>query len=410
MTETATPPKRDCDIAIVGGGLSGGLIALALAWHRPELVVRLIEAGPRLGGNHRWSWFASDLDPAGTALMERFPAARWNDGYDVCFPDHSRTLRASYRSLASADFAATLERELSPGTILTGSEVAQIGGDGVTLRDGSHILARTVIDCRGFSPTGDLTGGWQVFMGRRLRTDKPHGMDRPIIMDATVDQVGPAGDDGAYRFVYALPLGEDELFVEDTYYADAPRLDRAVLSGRIDAWCGARAIAGQELGSETGVLPVIIGGDFDAYRRTVRIPGVAIAGARGGFVHPLTSYTLPIAVRIARVVAVNADLPGDKLARLLEAHARRHWRTTGFYRLLGAMLFGAAEPAERYRVFQRFYRLREPLIERFYAARSRITDKARVLIGRPPVSMWRAIRSLAARPSTPLAPDRKDIQ
>ena len=31
-----------CDFAIVGGGLAGGLIALALKHHRPELDVRLI--------------------------------------------------------------------------------------------------------------------------------------------------------------------------------------------------------------------------------------------------------------------------------------------------------------------------------------------------------------------------------
>ena len=32
---------RTCDIAIVGGGLSGGLIALALARHRPDVTIRL---------------------------------------------------------------------------------------------------------------------------------------------------------------------------------------------------------------------------------------------------------------------------------------------------------------------------------------------------------------------------------
>src|SRR3546814_8812653 len=41
---TATPSSR-CDIAIVGGGLAGGLAALAFAAKRPDLDVRLIEAG-----------------------------------------------------------------------------------------------------------------------------------------------------------------------------------------------------------------------------------------------------------------------------------------------------------------------------------------------------------------------------
>src|SRR3546814_9187689 len=49
-----------CDIAIVGGGLAGGLAALALAAKRPELDVRLVEAGD-VGGNHIWSFFDSDI-------------------------------------------------------------------------------------------------------------------------------------------------------------------------------------------------------------------------------------------------------------------------------------------------------------------------------------------------------------
>ena len=68
---------RDCDSAIVGGGLAGGLIALALRQRRPDKSVRLIEGGPALGGHHRWSWFESDLTLEGQALMDTFPAARW---------------------------------------------------------------------------------------------------------------------------------------------------------------------------------------------------------------------------------------------------------------------------------------------------------------------------------------------
>ena len=49
-----------CDIAIVGGGLAGGLAALALAAKRPDLDVRLVEPGP-IGGNHIWSFFDSDI-------------------------------------------------------------------------------------------------------------------------------------------------------------------------------------------------------------------------------------------------------------------------------------------------------------------------------------------------------------
>ena len=58
------------------------------------------------------------------------------------------------------------------------------------------------------------------------------------------------------------------------------------------------------------------------------------------------------------------------------------------------MLFKAADPPERYRVLERFYRLPEPLIGRFYAGRSTFTDRARILAGRPPVAVARALRAM----------------
>jgi lycopene beta-cyclase len=58
------------------------------------------------------------------------------------------------------------------------------------------------------------------------------------------------------------------------------------------------------------------------------------------------------------------------------------------------MLFKAAEPEERWRVLQRFYRLDPRLIRRFYAGQSTIFDKMRVLTGKPPVPIGRAISAI----------------
>jgi len=51
----------------------------------------------------------------------------------------------------------------------------------------------------------------------------------------------------------------------------------------------------------------------------------------------------------------------------------------------------AAMPEKRFEIMQRFYTLGEPLIERFYRAASTPADKARILIGRPPVSILKAL-------------------
>jgi len=387
-----------CDIAIIGGGLAGGLAALALARARPDLTVLLVEEGETPGGNHRWSWFASDLQgdkqgdlpDAGETLVSAVDQAQWQAGYDVAFPRIRRTLPSRYRSIASADFAAALQREMPHGTLLTGARATRLHEGGVELADGTSLSARQVIDARGLAGAAELTGGWQVFMGRTLRLHRPHGLTRPTIMDATVEQIG------GYRFVYVLPLDAHTVFIEDTYYQDTPLLDRAALSARLDAYAAQHGWQGENMGEETGVLPVVTGGDFGAFQARHRVPGVAVIGARGGFVHPLTSYTLPFAVRTALAIADGADLPGAALASLMEQRARDHWRATRFYRLLGTMLFGAADPAQRWRVFARFYGLPAPLIERFYAGRSTFADRMRILCGRPPVPVRRAIVALSS--------------
>lgn len=379
---------RMIDVAIAGGGLAGGLAALALHRARPELRLALVEHGEVLGGNHRWSWFSSDLDADGAALLEPFRTSRWY-GYDVRFSAFARTLGTAYNSLSSADFDAALRRLLPDEAIHTGRRVAALDARGIDLVGGERIDARVVIDARGLDGAPHLEGGWQVFLGRRLRTAQPHGLERPVVMDAAVEQ------HGSCRFVYTLPLGANELFVEDTYYADDPIFDRAALSARIDRYSAAHGWECEPLDFETGVLPVITGGDFAAFQAAHRASGVAAIGARGGFVHPLTSYTLPFAVATALAIAAEADLSGSQLAGSVEARARSHWRRTGFYRRLGRMMFGAASPEERYRAFALVYRLPQPLVERFYAGRSTHTDRARILCNRPPVPVLRAMRALA---------------
>lgn len=387
---------RGWDIIIAGGGLAGGLIALALRQRRPDMRVLILESGRTLGGNHRWSWFASDLPEGGKALLAPIPQARWDEGYDVRFPRHARTLRTPYRSIASSDFDAALRGALPAEAIRTGAQAAALDAGGVTLADGERIESRAVIDCRGQAASRHLFGGWQIFYGRHLRTNRPHVVERPVIMDAALAQ------HCAYRFVYVLPIGPDEIFVEDTYYADSPLLDRAALSARVDAYCTDHGWAGKTLGEETGVLPVITGGDFAAFRAEHAQPGVALAGARGGLTHPLTSYSLPQAVGAALAIARAPDLSGPTLSLMLEELASRHWRRTRFYRMLGRMLFGAAEPEERYRIFERFYRLPEALIERFYAAATTGVDRVRILCGRPPVPLGGALKALLA-PGNPLS-------
>jgi lycopene beta-cyclase len=375
-----------CDIAIVGGGLAGGLIALALKRRRPDCDVRLIERSARIGGNHVWSFFAGDVAPEDRWIVAPLICHGWTS-YDVAFPAHRRTLSAQYYTIESERLDAVV-REVLPEGALMRRKVLAAGPRAVVLADGDRVEAKGVIDCRGAADLSLLDLGWQKFVGRELELEEPHAAPRPMIMDATVAQI-----DG-YRFVYCLPFAATRMFIEDTYYSESPEIDRPALIERIHVYAEARGWqATRVVREETGVLPVAMGGDFEAYW-TSGGNKTAKAGVRAGLFHPTTGYSLPDAVRTAALVAATDDLSGAALHDLLHHNARAAWRTRGFYRMLDKMLFRAAEPDERYRILERFYTLAPGLIGRFYAGQSTIADRVRILAGKPPVPVKRAWKAL----------------
>lgn len=375
----SAPADIRCDIAIVGGGLAGGLAALALAKRRPDLDVRLVEGGA-IGGNHVWSWFDSDIAPEHRWILEPLEAHHWDD-YDIIFPAHRRTLKTGYNSTSGTALNAAVRTALAEGRII-GVKAAALEPVRLVLTDQRSIAARHVLDARGSGDFSMLDCGWQKFLGQRLTVAGGHGLARPIVMDATVDQL-----DG-YRFVYCLPFDAETVFVEDTYYADTREVDPPRLRQRIADYAAAKgwqvtAIDGEEMGA----LPVVMGGDFE--QLWPADDGIARIGVRAGVFQATTGYSLPDAVRFAAFLVDNIDVPD--LPQQLRAFAVEAWRRQRFYRMLDTMLFRAGEPAERYRILQRFYRLRPRLIERFYAGKSTTADKLRILSGKPPVPFWRAV-------------------
>jgi lycopene beta-cyclase len=379
-----------CDVAILGGGLAGALAALALAERRPELSIVLIEAGDRIGGHHVWSFFESDIEPADRWLVAPLVCHSWQ-GHDVIFPRHARTLPGAYHTIQSERLDEVVRAKLAPEALLTGRRVHTAGPTSVLLDDGTRIDAGAVIDARGTGDLGKLDLGWQKFVGQELRLAQPHGLTRPIIMDATVEQI-----DG-YRFVYVLPFGPDRLFVEDTYYSDRPALAVRTIAPRIRNYAAGRGWKVVEvLREEQGVLPVAMGGDFEAYWRSGG-DGVGKAGMRAGLFHPLTGYSIPDAVRTAISIAAMPVFEGEALHDRLHEAAKTAWRKGGFYRMLCRMLFRAALPDQRWKVLAQFYRRDRRLIARFYKGQSTTLDKLRMLAGRPPVPISRALRAIGGK-------------
>jgi lycopene beta-cyclase len=371
-------------VLIAGGGLAGSLVALALARLRPEVRFMLLEQGDGFGGEHVWSFFDSDVDAAARDLLQPLITRSWDD-HEIAFPARQRRLSIGYNSIRSRQLNQVLRSALQPHQYRLGCEIAAVAPDHVILRGGERLDADVVLDARGAQAMGGLELGWQKFAGRSYRFNRPHGCARPMIMDARTEQ-----QDG-YRFIYLLPFGPNELMIEDTYYSDSATLDTHRLGVELDRLAAEFGQNPAVIDRESGVLPVVISGEIHALWKDSEVP---LLGIRGGFFHPTTGYSLPDATANALFLAGEANFKNAAILPAVKARAELAWENRRFFQMLNRMLFRAAAPDERYRILEHFYRLPEATIARFYAARLTMLDKVRILSGRPPVPVTRALNAL----------------
>jgi lycopene beta-cyclase len=360
--------KRD-GLLIAGGGLAGSLAAIALAQKRPEVPLLLVEEGDTFGGDHVWSFYDDDIAAEHRWLAEPLISASWQ-GYYVAFPGQSRRFKATYNSVRSAALDAAVKGALRPDQYRLGTKVVAVRDNELVLLGGEKIKADGALDARGAANLSMLDLGWRKFAGQEFTFSAPHKVDRPVLLDATVEQ-----HDGV-RFFQCLPFTETQMLVEDCYLSDTPDLPGDA-ADRLDAYLALRGWKKSgTLRKEQGALPLAMGGDFGAFWR-VGGARVAKLGLRGGFFHPTTGFTLPDAVRTASLLAEQRDFTGSVLHDLFEQEGGALWRKREPYRAFNAALLRA--PAqERQRMLQDFYDLDPTLISRFHSGNLGMLDRMKL--------------------------------
>jgi lycopene beta-cyclase len=370
------------DYLLIGGGLQNALIALSVLERDADARVCLVERGSTLGGNHLWCFHGLDLSEAGQRLVAPLVVRRW-DGYSVRFPRFERRLATPYAAVSSqrlAEHVAEVFARSPRSRLILGRSAAGMEAEKATLDSGEELHARVVIDARGpDAHSREHVIGYQKFVGLELELERPTELSEPIVMDANVHQ-----HDG-FRFVYTLPLGPSRVLVEDTYFADGPELDVGLLRTRALAYAHGLGLSVASIHrEESGVLPL------PAAACLTRSGSPWQAGYAGGWFHPTTGYSFPIAARLALHVA--RTTPETLFDQSYIELAREHAGQQRYACLLNRLLFRALPPEARRNVLERFYQLPEPSIQRFYALSTTAFDRARILCGRPPrgLSLTRA--------------------
>ena len=380
-----------CDVLLVGTGLANALIAWRLAQARPDLSITMLERAERPFGDHTWSFHGPDAQGA-LHDLEPLVAHEWT-AQRVTFPNRTRTLRASYHSLTSESVREAFARVANTVSIETDAHVTALEGNRAVLADGRSFGAPLVVDGTGFRPSPHLVLGYQKFVGLEIEVNGGHDEREPVIMDGTVEQID------SYRFVYTLPQSATRILVEDTHYADESELHHDRYREAALAYAHAKGWTGDVVREESGVLPIALA--FDRAKFWADLPGPDKAvpvGMRAAFFQHITGYSFPLALEVANLFARAPVLTTSAMHDRVETYSRELERRQWYFRMLNRMMFRACDPANRYKLLQRFYGLPEPLIERFYGARLRKRDMLRIVSGKPPLPVLDALPALRERP------------
>jgi lycopene beta-cyclase len=339
--------RRD-GIVIAGGGLAGSLAALAMARHRPDVPLLIIEEAETFGGTGIRTFSDAELGRDGAGLIGAEAVARW-PGIYLSFPGLNRNLKIDWSGFGAVDLHRALVETLDPKQYRLGTRVVAVREDALVLDGGEEIKAEGAIDARGPSNLSSLELLYEERLEREYVFAAPHKVDRPVLIDANVAQ------DGALRFMQCIPLSEDRLVVGDVMVSDRVQPDEQA-GERLDAYVAARGWkTGESGGEHVWVRPLPYGGDFAAFWR---LGGARVAklGLRGGFVHPVTGRTLGDAVMNAMLLTRQRDFSAGALHDLYEAEAKQAWKKRELLRGVTAA-FARARPENRREILAALYGL-----------------------------------------------------
>lgn len=380
----------EVDLAIAGGGLAATLTAAMIRQSCPELSMAIIDRGGTRPA-HTWSFHAKDLSSRALNFVQPLISKSWTS-YLVRFPDNLRKLPLQYCSIRSEHFWGEIDSYL-PGVKKISGDIKALNNNSVVLADGTTIRASAVLDARGIAHNDQLPAcGWQKFVGLEIESVVPHGIVEPTVMDATIRQV-----DG-FRFFYVLPFSSTSILIEDTYYSDDPALNCENIEAEIHSYIRSLGIEHYSVISrESGALPIPLD---DSY--LLSEPEIPAIGMRAGFFHPTSGYSLPYALKCAERLAEglcnrkNASI-AQVVQQVTTAFRKEHAPSSTFLISLNRMLFRAAEPAQRWKIFTQFYRRKLPVITQFYSGSLSFSTKIAMICGVPPVPIFRGLKHFFGR-------------
>ncbi|MFW2388406.1 MAG: lycopene cyclase family protein [Polyangiales bacterium] len=396
------------DIGVLGSGPAA--LAMASALISLGAKVTLIAPEPERAWEPNYCLWSDEVPPGMEGLAERF----WPE-VTVATSLGVQNLQRPYVKLDTPALQAFFWKHLdAPNVTVEQGRALRLDHDArgttIQLDDGSSRRVRVVVDASGgrsrfVERVHGRAPAFQIAYG--LLLDAPgHDFNpqRMVLMDfrpATPDSIEPAS------FLYALPLSDGRLFVEETSLARRPAVPLELLRVRLESRLASLGLERcARLAEEHCAIPMGLGLPKPVQR-------VVPFGAAASMVHPSSGYMISQILRKADPVAESilagldtgdvSEVAATAIGTLWPRSQRSVWEIYG----LGLEAIVAMGTEETTRFFDGFFRLSLEDWSGFLSGTippSRLAGvMTRLFRGLPASTRWNLLRTSLSTGAAPLA-------
>lgn len=198
------------DLAIIGGGLVGSLLTLALRQYRPEIAFAVVESGPHFGGDFLEAGVVAEIPPALYELIDPLAVKVW-PGCFVNYPRRSQHFADEILMLDPRQLHLEIVDHPRAAHCLAGSRVQAVAGKRIVHARGA-LAARLIVDANDARIQSDL----EIERVTRYRDFRlHHDLDLPVLADMS----DTAGD---WAFLQLFPVDAERIVVEHFRHRAAP--------------------------------------------------------------------------------------------------------------------------------------------------------------------------------------------
>lgn len=207
--------SKSYDIIIIGGGLTGSIIALLLACYRPEVTFLLIEAGESCGGDTLETAIWNEIPEIARTVIDGAIVKDWAQCH-IAYSSSSEKRDERIVMLDPTQLHLEVLRQVNPDDLRLNSVVYGIDGDTVTYSGGTAI-AQTIIDARETETLHSLN---VLMKSSNTDFETPHGLSFPVLADMSLT-------DDNWAFQQYFPVDPTKILIR---YVG--QLGRETLSGQ----------------------------------------------------------------------------------------------------------------------------------------------------------------------------------